>query len=256
MIDSHCHLDLADFATDIAAVLQRAQQAGVEKFLNVGIDEQHWPQQLALQKRYACIELAFGHHPCLLPEKKQLTRLRQWCLQHREQMVAVGEIGLDRHISTDLATQQWWLHGQLELAQELHLPVILHHRQSHDLLQAALKSYPLPRGGVVHAFSGSVQVAEQYLKHGFYLGVGATITYPRAKKTIETIKQIDLTHLLLETDSPDMPLCGRQGLRNEPQHVVQIADKLAMLKNLDVSHVALITNANYQRLFHAGAGLN
>jgi TatD DNase family protein len=142
---------------------------------------------------------------------------------------------------------------QLELAQSLRLPVVLHHRQSHNELIRLIKHHKFSRRGVIHAFSGSYQIAKTYIELGFYLGIGGTITYPRGKKTRDAIADIPLEYLLLETDAPDMPLCGFQGQRNSPTQLPIIAEALATLKHIDVEQVARVTSANYNSLLSSGS---
>ena len=145
-------------------------------------------------------------------------------------MLAVGEIGLDAHIEVDWALQKRVFEQQLMIAKERMLPVILHHRNSHNELIRILKNTKFTQGGIVHAFSGSLQQAQTYIDLGFKIGVGGAITYPRANKTRETISQLPLSSLVLETDAPDMPLMGKQGQRNSPEYLPEIFESLMALR--------------------------
>lgn len=253
MIDSHCHLDLAAFDDDIDSVIHCARQAGVQRFLIPGTTPQGWQRQLQLKARFSEIDIAFGLHPYFdaTLTSAGIRELESMLAQHRQQVCAVGEIGLDKTRPIAMATQQDRLMAQLDLASAVGLPVVLHHRQTHHLLTKALKEARFTQGGVVHAFSGSQQVAEQYLDKGMLLGIGGTITYPRGQKTRDTLRQISLDHLLLETDAPDMPLCGYQGQRNTPAQLPLVANCLAELKQISVAEVVARTSANYRRLFCA-----
>jgi len=163
--------------------------------------------------------------------------------------VAIGEIGIDGAIDTSLKAQQSLFEAQLEMASEQSLPVILHHHRSHHLLLESIKRSRFTQGGVIHAFSGSEQVARQYIDVGFKLGIGGTITYSRAQKTRQTVANIPLQHLLLETDAPDMPMSGRQGARNEPQFIGEVVAALADLHGITPEAVIEQTTANYFALF-------
>ncbi|QPG06581.1 TatD family hydrolase [Salinimonas marina] len=251
MIDSHCHLDLAAFDDDIATVIRRSEHTGVSRFLIPGTTPSGWQRQRQLQQQYEHIDLAFGLHPYFdtSMQPDALSALTHCLQQHHQSIVAVGEIGLDATVSTPLKVQQDILAQQLELATEYQLPVILHHRKSHHLLQQALKQHNFSYGGIIHAFSGSQQVAESYIERGFLLGVGGTITYPRASKTRQALSAVALENMVLETDAPDMPVAGYQGQRNTPERLPLIAEALSTLLKTSQEQVVRQTTANYQRLF-------
>ncbi len=253
-IDSHCHLDLACFRDDIDEVLQRANQEGVSSFLVPGIDSEHWPVQQALAETYTNIDVAHGYHPYFLsPSADTLTdteldammALLYQQIRQTPRCVAVGEIGLDRTLSTAMTYQETVFVAQLKVAKQCALPVIMHHRKSHDRLLGLLKQQRFSNGGIIHAFHGSIEVAKAYLDLGFKLGVGGTITYPRGHKTLAVIKKVGLAHLVLETDSPDMPMHTRQGQRNEPQFLPQVAGVLADALQVDIATLGAQTSANY-----------
>lgn len=251
MIDSHCHLDFDTFKDDIDSVLARARKAGVRRFLIPGTTPDGWQRQVTLSKRYKDIDVAYGLHPYFLHKDNQsgLQALSEH-LSHCDVMpLAIGEIGLDATVDIPEKEQLSVLDTQLEMAKDAGLPVILHHRKTHHLLLERLKAMKFENGGVIHAFSGSQQVAEDYIDRGFMLGVGGTITYTRAQKTRETFKSVPLSSLLLETDSPDMPMSGRQGKRNEPAFIRQVLSSLSELRDEDEQRLIDVTSANYSRLF-------
>lgn len=248
MIDSHCHLDLPAFEQDWMAVLARAEQSGLKRILIPGTTVQGWQRQLELAEQSELpIDLAFGLHPYFYPDKPQiaLQALSAILGKRHPSVVAVGEIGIDGAIDTKISDQQALFEAQLDLAMEYQLPVILHHRRSHHLIFESLKRVGYANGGIVHAFSGSAQVAEAYIAQGFKLGIGGTITYPRARKTRETVSNTDLSALVLETDSPDMPVAGKQGERNQPENLLIIAQQLADLKKCSFEAVVKQTSENY-----------
>jgi TatD DNase family protein len=260
VIDSHCHLDLPAFESDWQAVVSRAARSGVTRLLIPGTTSASFKQQFAIQSQCSDtlpIDVALGLHPYFLniettPLSAQLSILEQYVASHRHQIVALGEIGLDGHISLDFTLQLRAFEQQLLMAMQFSLPVILHHRKSHHHIFSSLKKVGYAGHGVIHAFSGSIEVAMQYIERGFYIGVGGTITYERAHKTRETVRYLYKHHpcsLLLETDSPDMPMMGRQGKRNEPANISDVVDVLAHLVGSSKAAIIDTTNENYHHCF-------
>lgn len=257
MIDSHCHLDFTQFDPDRERILATCHQASISRILIPNTQLNTLPTLLSL-KRLANeslphIDIAAGLHPWFLSQhvEADLNRLEIWLQQHQQHCIAIGETGLDKAIveRVPLPTQTDSLERHIALASQYKLPLILHHRKSHNELIRILKQTRFTQGGVIHAFSGSLQVAEEYVAMGFLLGIGGTITYPRANKTIEALSHIALENLLLETDAPDMPLNGRQGQRNSPEYLPDVAAALAKIKAVSVEEVVSVTSANYHQLF-------
>ena len=260
MIDSHCHLDLPAFESDWQAVVSRAARSGVTRLLIPGTTSASFKQQFAIQSQCSDtlpIDVALGLHPYFLnvettPLSTQLSVLEEYIDTHRHHIVALGEIGLDGNISQDFTLQLHAFEQQLLMAMQFSLPVILHHRKSHHHIFSSLKKVGYTCRGVIHAFSGSIEVALQYIERGFYIGVGGTITYERARKTRETVRYLFQHHpssLLLETDSPDMPMMGRQGMRNEPANVTDVLHALAHLVSDHKTAIINTTNENYHNCF-------
>lgn len=255
VIDSHCHIDLPAFDHDRAEVLQRAISSGVSRVLVPGLDVAQVKQLPSLQKRFPMLDLAAGFHPFFLSElpltewQLQLKKMTEWVNQHQHEIVAIGEFGLDATLPLSKTFQQAVFTAQLSMAQQFKKPVILHHRKSHNDIIRLLKLQKFDQGGVIHAFSGSAQIAQTYVDLGFKLGVGGTITYPRGEKTRNALKHIALEALLLETDAPDMPLCGYQGMRNSPEQLILVAERLAELKQCSIEELKSVTTANYMSLF-------
>ena len=249
MIDSHCHLDFAAFELDRQQVIDTCTQLGVEAILIPGVEASAWQQQLQLVQSSSYLHAALGLHPYFLKsfQPQYIQQLEQ--LLTTESVVAIGEIGLDFAIDIEPQLQQQVFVQQLELAQQFELPVIVHHRQSHNELIRLLKQYPLVRGGVIHAFSGSLQIAQEYIRLGFKLGVGGGITYERAKKMRKVFQQLPLEHLLLETDAPDMPISGYQGQRNTPERLPLILQQLADLRQEPAETISQQTSENFRQLF-------
>lgn len=251
MIDSHCHLDLAAFDADREGVLAASYSAGVRFILTPGTQASAWPKQIQLCQQHAMLGMALGLHPYFLQDfnDQHLDLLNSTLAAHRDQVLAVGEIGLDFAIEQDAALQRRVFVAQLTIANDVGLPVVLHHRRSHNELIRLLKRHPVARGGVVHAFAGSSQEAHQYIGMGFKLGIDGTITYPRAIKTRNTVAALPLDSLLLETDAPDMPMSGRQGKRNSPEYLPQVVEALAALRDQSEAEIIAQTSRNFYALF-------
>ena len=254
MIDSHCHLDLACFGTDLDTVIKRAENKGVKRFLIPGIASTHWSRQLEIKKQFLQVDIAFGYHPYFLPKALSLSdipqmieQLSQWIEAH--QPVGVGEIGLDRTLSQPLVLQEAIFVEQVKLAKTYTLPLVIHHRKSHDRLLGILREQRFCQGGVIHAFSGNADIARAYIDLGFKLGVGGTITYPRGQKTLNSLIEVGIEHLVLETDSPDMPMHGRQGQRNMPEYLTDVLTVLSETLAISPDIITAQTDKNYSTIF-------
>ena len=240
LYDAHCHLDFPVFDADREEVLQRAKLAGVKSIILAATTAATWPRLLNLVESsslpspqlYACL----GLHPLFIDQHQpeDLIQLKEQLLTSPK-VIALGEIGIDLH-SPELKAQevrQWqFFDAQLEIAKESDLPVVIHVRQAMDQVIQRLRRLQLSRGGLLHAFSGSQQQAEQLVDLGYKIGVGGGLTYPRANKLRSLVKNLPLTAFLLETDSPDMPIKGFQGLRNEPANVIRVAATLAQIREM------------------------
>ncbi|MEM0513908.1 TatD family hydrolase [Pseudoalteromonas sp. YIC-827] len=229
-IDSHCHLDFSEFDEDRARCIANARSLGVTHLVVPGISLAQSNNLLTFTKQYPSTYISAGLHPYFLEQHQEqhIDELGDLIAANHDSFVAVGECGLDRSIG-ELEKQRSLFEAQIALANEFELPLIVHHRQSHDLIAASFKRCPPKFGGVIHAFSGSSQVGETYIKAGFKLGVGGTITYARAQKTQQALQHVGIEHLLLETDAPSMPLCGYQGQRNTTERIPNVFLALAAL---------------------------
>ena len=232
LIDSHCHIDFCCFDHDRNDVLNSCKKLAVDTIVIPGTEASQWQKQIDLCHLYPQLRFALGLHPYFLKsfESLHLVELSQLLNQFQDKVLAVGEIGLDTHIDVDWNLQLQVFEQQLLIAEERMLPVILHHRNSHNELIRTLKAKKFTQGGIVHAFSGSVEVAKTYIDLGFKIGVGGGITYSRASKTRNTLAQLPINCLVLETDAPDMPLMGKQGQRNSPEYLPEIFESLLSLR--------------------------
>ena len=246
LIDSHCHLDFSCFDSDRAEVLQRCHQQQINTIVIPGTQACTWQKQIDLCHSYPQLRFALGLHPYFLNDynAEHLTQLDSLLSLQKHKVVALGEIGLDHNIDVDWTLQVNIFTKQLQMAKEHNLPVILHHRNSHNDLIRILKAEKFNQGGIIHAFSGSLQEALTYIALGFKIGVGGGITYERANKTRNTIKQLPLESLVLETDSPDMPLMGKQGQRNSPEYLTEILDVLTKLRSESTHNIGINCTTN------------
>ena len=251
-IDTHCHFDFPPFTGDETASLEQAAQAGVVKIIVPATQASRFDKILSLSSLHSPLYAALGLHPIVIEQHDDasLALLEAALAAKPEKLVAVGEIGLDLYRDNpQFERQQHLLDAQLRLAKQYDLPVILHSRRTHDKLAMHLKRHALPRTGVVHGFSGSLQQAQRFIELGYKIGVGGTITYPRASKTRAVMAQLPLSALLLETDAPDMPLNGYQGQPNRPERAAQVFAELCALRPEPPEQIADALWANTCQLF-------
>jgi len=251
-VDTHCHFDFAPFCGDEEASLRQATEAGVEKIIVVGVAADRFAGVMALAERWPPLYAALGTHPMAMADHtdSHLAQLEGYLRQRPEKLVAIGEIGLDLYIDNpQFAKQQAVLDAQLRLARDYDLPVILHSRRTHDKLVMHLRKCDLPRRGVVHGFAGSEQQAWAFVRAGYAIGVGGTITYQRASKTRRAIARLPLSALLLETDAPDMPLQGFQGQPNRPERIRNVWQSLCEIRHESPQHIAETLRENTRQLF-------
>ncbi|MEX1200942.1 MAG: TatD family hydrolase [Methylophaga sp.] len=249
LIDSHCHLDFADFDADRDAIISNCQALGLTDIILPAVTCERWPQLIQICQQSPVLHYALGCHPMFMDQHSEdaLSQLDTAIQQFRP--IAVGEIGLDFYLPGHHKKNQMTLfEGQLKLAEKHQLPVILHVRKAHDEVLKLLRQIPL-NGGIVHAFSGSLQQAQQYQTQGFLVGIGGALTYPRAQRLQGLFSQLPLSQIALETDAPDMPFCGHQGERNSPEYIPLVAEKLAELRSESMAEIASQTSANVRRLF-------
>ena len=250
LVDSHCHLDASEFDADRDAVIRRARAAGVIQQMIPAVDAEHWPQLRDICRTDDGLFPAYGLHPMFLDAHKpeHLSQLGEWIA--REGPLAIGECGLDYFIEDlDADAQQVYFDGQLALARDFDLPVIVHARRAVDAVIASFKRVGKLRG-VVHSFSGSPEQARQLWQLGFLIGIGGPATYTRANRLRGLVARMPLEHLLLETDAPDQPDAEIRGKRNEPARLAYVCQTIAELRGVETEAIAAATTANARRLFN------
>jgi len=248
MIDTHAHLDFSRFDKDREEVIKRAFDSGVEKIINVGANLKSSKDSVELIEDYTNIYATVGVHPHDVGEleEKDLELLK--ALAQNGKVVAVGEIGLDYFKSTtpkDL--QKKWFVAQIDLAQELNLPIVIHCRDAHEDVKKILADKKYSKG-VLHCFSGDLTDAQYYISLGLHLSFTGVITY--TKQYDEVIKNIPLECILLETDCPFLAPVPMRGKRNEPAFVKYIAKKIAEVRDISLKEVSNTTTQNAEELFN------
>ena len=254
LVDTHCHLDASEFSPDRAGVIRRALDAGVRMQVLPATHAAEWPALRDAAAMDPGLFAAYGLHPTFLQHHQEphLRQLEQWI--EAERPVAVGECGLDYFVDgLDEDAQSRFFEGQLRIARDAGLPVIVHARRAVDRVTAAIRRMGGLRG-VVHSFSGSRQQAEKLWELDFMLGIGGPVTYERANRLRTLVANMPLEYLLLETDAPDQPDADHRGRRNEPARLRLVCDTVAQLRGIAPEEVAATTTDNARRLFGLPAG--
>jgi len=249
LVDSHSHLDAPEFDCDRDAVIARARAAGVTRQIVPAVSAAGWEKLRALCVAGSGLFPAYGLHPMYLDEHHEahLLSLRTWI--DRERPVAVGECGLDFFVEgLDAERQSLFFEGQLRLARDSGLPVIVHARRAVDQVMAAIRRFG-PLRGMVHSFSGSADQARRLYDLGFMIGLGGPITYERANRLRALATTLPIECLLLETDAPDQPDSAHRGQRNEPARLTTVCETIAALRGVETAAIARETTANAERLF-------
>lgn len=244
IIDTHCHLDAAEFDTDRDTVAAQAWSAGVKTIVVPAVQYTNFNAVLAICQRYPGCVPALGLHPMYihahLPEHLILLR----AAIERQRPVAIGEIGLDFFVpDLDVTTQEYFFTEQLKIARDFDLPVLLHSRRANDQVLKQLRRFGIRRG-IAHAFSGSRQQADAFIRQGFKLGFGGAMTYTRASNLRRLAAELPPEALVLETDAPDMAPAWLHPQRNSPEQLLRIAAVLAELRGITPDVVMHITTEN------------
>ena len=245
LIDSHCHLDALEFSDEQDAIIKNALHHGVEKIIIPAVNRKSFDDVIELRKKFPNCFYALGFHPMYIHDMKDgdMDTLKTYLKTYEP--VAVGEIGLDFFVTKDNKTiQEEIFVAQLKLANAFDLPVIMHVRHAIDDVLKNLRRYPV-KGGIAHAFNGSMQQAEAFIEMGFKLGFGGAMTYKRATHIQALAKSLPIESIVLETDAPDIPpsWLGHQG-RNTPGELHQIATFFAELRGMNLTSVIETSHQN------------
>lgn len=247
--DTHAHYDDAAFDPDREQLIKDMYDFGVKKIINVGADMQSSLNSIKFAEKYDFFYAAVGVHPydAVKMCEEDVKMLQKYCKNYK--VVAVGEIGLDYHYEDiDRDKQCYWFEKQLELAEITGLPVIIHTRDADEQTYKIIEKSGV-RCGVIHAFSGSAELAQQYVKLGFYIGVGGVVTFKNAKKLVRVVEKVSLSRILLETDAPYLTPEPYRGKRNNSQNLQYVAAKIGEIKQIEPNEVIKITCENAEKLF-------
>ncbi len=247
--ESHAHYDDRQFHKDRETLLACLPKCGIDVVINSGSDLKSSYMGKELSEQYDYIYFAAGVHPHELYDINDsvLEEIRQ--LAKHKKCVAIGEIGLDYHYDTfSKEVQKYWFEKQLEIAKLFHIPVIIHSREAAQDCFDIIRKSGINKG-VIHCYSGSPEMAEEYIKMGFYIGIGGVLTFPNAKKLVDVAKKIPLEHILIETDCPYLAPIPYRGKRNDSRNLELVVKKLAEIKGVLPLEVANITLKNGENLF-------
>jgi len=249
-IDSHTHLTMEEFNQDRDKVIRRAKEAGVDLMITIGTTLDDSREAISLAGQYEAVYATIGIHPHDVKDIDDLTYDSLKELAKMDKVVAYGEIGLDffRNLSPKEA-QIRSFGEQLELANELRLPIIIHDRHAHREILEMLKGWR-GNGGVFHCFSGDYDMAKRCLDMGFYISIPGTVTFENSARLQEVTRLIPLDGLLLETDAPYLSPHPHRGKRNESAYIVHTAERVAEIKGLSLKEVGSMTSQNAKVLFN------
>jgi len=251
-IDTHVHLNADQYEEDIDEVIQRAQEAGVDKMVVIGFDRKTILKAMELTEQHAFIYAVVGWHPvdAIDCTEKDLEWIES--LATHPKVVGIGETGLDYHWDkSPRDVQEKVFRKQIQLAQKVNLPIIIHNRDATaDVVRILKEEGAEKTGGIMHCFGGSVETANDCIKMNFMISLGGPVTFKNAKAPKQVATEISLDHLLIETDAPYLAPHPYRGKRNEPAWVTLVAEEIARLKGLPVEEVAKRTTANALKVFN------
>ena len=253
-IDTHCHLNDEKFSADLEEVVSRAERFSVTRIINFGDTLENSAQVVRLAEKFIGMYAGVGVHPSEIEnfdENKSVEKSIE--LAAHEKVVSIGEIGLDYYWEKDpsirLAQQKIFIQ-QLDIARQLNLPVCIHDRDAHGDTLKILKSEGKNLRGVLHCYSGSLEIAREVWKMGWLIGVDGPVTFKNSAKLPEIVKAAPRDMILLETDAPYLAPTPNRGKRNEPSYIVAVAEKIAELRGETIEEVAEYTTANAKKLYH------
>lgn len=250
IFDTHTHYDDEAFDEDRETLFNEITANGIDTIVNIGADIESSRQTLLLTKQYDFIYGAVGVHPSEIKDltEADMDQLLTWSKE--EKIVAIGEIGLDYHYpETDKELQKKWFIRQLALAKEADLPVVVHSREAAADTLAIIREYGPPKSGVVHCFSYTKEMAQEYVSLGYYIGIGGVITFKNAKKLAEAAEVIPIDRIVLETDCPYLAPEPHRGQRNSSLYLPYVAKELAKIKHVSYEELINVTGENARRLY-------
>ncbi len=251
IFDSHAHYDDAQFDEDRVDVLSHLKDAGVERVVNISNGWDDLLKTLDLIKEVPFLYGTVGVHPCKVSElnEARMEQMKDFC--SRDKIVAVGEIGLDYYWMSDPKdVQKEWFVRQLRLAKEVNLPVVIHSRDaSQDTFDIMKAEHAGTTGGVIHCYSGSLEMAREYVKMGYYLGIGGVVTFKNSKTLKKVAAEIPLENIVVETDCPYLAPTPHRGKRNSSAYLPLVIEEIARLRDISPEEVEQVTYENAKRLY-------
>lgn len=258
LIDTHCHLDMTSYDEDLTKVLERAEKKQISRIVTIGIDLTSSERAILLARKYKQISATIGIHPhdVINTTDQDYDALEHLFAKYSKHIVGYGEIGLDYVKNySPVDTQRYHFAKQIDLAGDLHLPIIIHNREAEsDTLDILKDAGPLARGGIMHCFSGDYNFARQVLDMGLLISIPGVVTFKNATTLQEVVRKVPLTSIVLETDGPFLAPHPYRGKRNEPSFVVYTASKIAEIRNTSIEEVARQTSLNAEKLFRFDKG--
>ncbi len=249
--DSHAHIDGEKFDRDRDLVLSRAKENGIDYIMNPGADFESSVRAVNLAQEYEMVYAAVGIHPHDAASLDDSLLMMIEALTKKPKVQAIGEIGLDFHYDfSPRDTQRHWFVEQLRLARRLKLPVIVHDREANqETFDTLRKEQVFETGVLMHCYSGSAELAKQYVKLGGYISIAGPVTFKNSRKLIEVVEAVPLERLMIETDSPYLTPEPFRGKRNESLYVKYICEKIAQIKGIDITEAAEATTKNAKEYF-------
>ena len=253
IFDTHCHLNHDDLYNDRKEIIDNAKKAGVSKFLVVGYDKETSIRAVEIANEFDCCYAAIGFHPTEIFDITDEDYDDVMKLVDNPKVVAIGEIGLDYHWIKDpiqRELQKEYFIKQIEFANEHHLPICIHNRDSNEDCFNILKENRPLYGAIMHCYSGSVEMMQELIKFdGLYISLGGPVTFTNAKTPKAVAEEVPLDRLLIETDSPYLTPHPHRGEKNEPKHICLVSEEIARLKNMSRKHLEDVIYKNSLRIF-------
>ena len=250
IFDTHAHYDDKQFSEDRDQVLSSMQEQGVGTIVDASATVDSWERVLELTRRYPFVYGMIGVHPHELGDLNEENFARMEQLLHEEKVVAVGEIGLDYYWDKEQhEIQKEWFIRQLQLARKLNMPVNIHSREAAQDTMEIMKEYATDMKAIIHCYSYSKEMAEEYVKMGYLLGIGGVVTFKNAKKLKEVVKAVPLSHIVLETDCPYLAPEPNRGKRNASSNLIYVAQTIAELKGTTTEEVIAVTEENARKFY-------
>lgn len=249
LFDTHAHLNAKEFNEDLEEVLTRAKDAGVSYMMVIGFDDETNKRAIEIASKYPNIYASVGFHPTIAHEVKDDDFVLLEEQLNHPQVIAVGECGLDLHWHKDTLDRQIEVFKrQIDLSKKYDKPLVIHMRDVTEKMYETLEPYE-QLSGIMHAFPSSPEMAERFIQLGLHISLGGPVTFKNAKTPKEVAKKVDLSKLLIETDSPFLSPHPFRGKRNEPAKVKLVAEEIAKLRGLSLEDVAKATTKNALTLF-------